>query len=276
MILKTSSKTIEAFLTPTKSQLFYFWFLKIIFMKKYLLMVTLLTSLISVRAQHKISHQAFGTLHKKYVSATGKVNYKAFKEDSINLNGYLNLLSKNPPDKTWSREQQIAYWINAYNAFTIKLIIKYYPIKSIKDIGSSIQLPFVNTPWDLKFIKIGNEIMDLNHIEHGILRKEFYEPRIHMALVCASKSCPTLLNEAFVPEKLEQQLVQQTKMFLSDSFRNKISAENPQLSMIFNWYGADFSKNGGSVRSFVNTYSAVKIKPNAKISYLEYDWSLNE
>lgn len=245
-------------------------------MKKYLLMVTLLTSLISVRAQHKISHQTFDSLLKKYVSASGKVNYKAFKKDSINLNGYLNLLSNNPPDKTWTREQQIAYWINAYNAYTIKLIIKYYPIKSIKDIGSSIQLPFVNTPWDIKFIKIGNEIMDLNHIEHGILRKEFYEPRIHMALVCASKSCPTLLNEAYVPEKLEQQLIGQTKIFLSDSFRNKISAEKPQLSMIFNWYGADFSKNGGSVRSFVNTYSVVKIKPNAKISYLEYDWSLNE
>ncbi len=245
-------------------------------MKKYLLMVTLLTSLISVRGQHKISHQTFDSLLKKYVSASGEVNYEAFKKDSINLNGYLNLLSNNPPDKTWTREQKIAYWINAYNAYTIKLIIKYYPIKSIKDIGSSIQLPFVNTPWDIKFIRIGKEIMDLNHIEHGILRKEFYEPRIHMALVCASKSCPTLLNEAYVPEKLEQQLIRQTKIFLSDSFRNKISPEKPQLSMIFNWYGADFSKNGGSVRSFVNTYSPVKINPNAKISYLEYDWSLNE
>jgi hypothetical protein len=97
-----------------------------------------------------------------------------------------------------------------------------------------------------------------------------------MALVCASKSCPSLLNEAYVPEKLERQLIRQTKTFLSDSFRNQISAEKPKLSMIFKWYGADFSKNGGSVTSFVNTYSPVKIKPNAKISYLEYDWSLNE
>lgn len=245
-------------------------------MKKYLLIVTLLTSLISVRAQHKISHQAFDTLLKKYVSASGKVNYKAFKEDSASLNGYLKLLTNNPPAKTWTQEEQVAYWINAYNAFTIKLIIKYYPLKSIKDIGSSIQLPFVNTPWDIKFIRIGNEIMDLNHIEHGILRKEFEEPRIHMALVCASKSCPALLNEAYFPEKFEQQLIRQTKAFLSDSFRNQISAEKPRLSMIFNWYGADFNKNGGSVTSFVNTYALVKIKPNAKISYLEYDWSLNE
>jgi hypothetical protein len=85
-----------------------------------------------------------------------------------------------------------------------------------------------------------------------------------------------LLNEAYVPEKLEQQLIRQTRAFLSDTFRNKISPDNPQLSMIFKWYGMDFSKSGGSVTSFVNTYSTVKIKPNAKISYLEYDWSLNE
>ncbi len=244
--------------------------------KLIILIIALLTSLISIRAQQKVSHQGFDSLLKKYVSTSGKVNYKAFKEDSISLNGYLSHLANNPPANSWTQGEQVAYWINAYNAFTIKLIIKYYPVNSIKDIGSSIQLPFVNTPWDIKFIRIGNKMMDLNHIEHGILRKEFKEPRIHMALVCASKSCPMLLNEAYVPEKLEQQLIRQTKAFLSDSFRNQISAEKPQLSMIFNWYGADFSKNGGSVTSFVNAYSPVKIKPNAKISYLEYDWSLNE
>jgi hypothetical protein len=245
-------------------------------MKKYLLIVSLLISLISVQAQHKISHQTFDSLLKKYVTTSGKVNYKAFKEDSASLNVYLDQLANNPPGKTWTREEQIAYWINAYNAFTIKLIIKYYPIKSIKDIGSSIQIPFVNTPWDLKFIRIGSKMMDLNHIEHGILRKEFNDPRVHMALVCASKSCPILLNEAYTSEKLEEQLIRQTKAFLTDTFRNKISPDRPQLSMIFNWYGTDFSKNGESVTSFVNAFSPVKIKSGAKISYLEYDWGLNE
>lgn len=245
-------------------------------MKKYLLIVSLLISLISVQAQHKISHQTFDSLLKKYVTTSGKVNYKAFKEDSASLNVYLDQLANNPPVNTWTREEQIAYWINAYNAFTIKLIIKYYPIKSIKDIGSSIQIPFVNTPWDLKFIRIGSKMMDLNHIEHGILRKEFNDPRVHMALVCASKSCPILLNEAYTAEKLEEQLIRQTKVFLTDTFRNKISPDKPQLSMIFNWYGTDFSKNGGSVTTFVNAYSPVKIKSGAKISYLEYDWGLNE
>jgi hypothetical protein len=97
-----------------------------------------------------------------------------------------------------------------------------------------------------------------------------------MALVCASKSCPILLNEAYTAEKIEQQLTRQTRAFLSDPFRNKIAPDKAQLSMIFNWYGMDFSKNGGSVASFVNTYSVQKVKGNAKISYLDYDWGLNE
>ena len=185
--------------------------------------------------------------------------------------------SSNPPnEKTWSKEEQMAYWINAYNAFTIKLITKYYPIKSIKDIGSSIQIPFVNTPWDIKFITIGKEKMDLNNIEHGKLRKLFDDPRIHMALVCASKSCPIFLNEAYDPKKLDEQLNTQSKAFLADPYRNKISSDKPQLSMIFKWYSMDFDKNGSSVRDFVNRYSSIKIKPDAKISHIDYDWGLNE
>jgi len=223
------------------------------------------------------THGLFDALLKKHVSTTGEVNYKSFMKDTVALNQYLNLLSSSPPnEKTWTRQEQMAYWINAYNAFTIKLITKYYPIKSIKDIGSKIQIPFVNTPWDIKFIVIGKEKLDLNNIEHSKLRKQFDEPRIHMALVCASKSCPILLNEAFAANKLEEQLSRQSRAFLADPFRNKITADNPQLSMIFNWYAMDFNKKGSSVRVFVNLYSKVKIKPDAKISHLEYDWGLNE
>jgi Protein of unknown function, DUF547 len=223
------------------------------------------------------SHDIFDKLLKKNVTADGKVNYKAFIKDSVELNKYLNLISSTPPDeKTWSNYEQMAYWINAYNAYTIKLIIKYYPIKSIKDIGSSIQIPFVNTPWDIKFITIGKEKMDLNNIEHGNLRKKFDDPRVHMALVCASKSCPILLNEAYDPKRLDDQFAKQTKAFLADPYRNKLSASKPQLSMIFKWYGMDFNKNGSSVRDFINKYSDVKIKPDAKISHVDYDWGLNE
>ncbi len=223
------------------------------------------------------SHEIFDRLLKKHVSPYGKVNYKGFANDSAQLVSYLTLLTKNPPnEKSWSRNEQMAYWINAYNAFTIQLIVRYYPIKSIKDIGTRIQIPFVNTPWDMKFILIGNEKLDLNNIEHSKLRKQFDDARIHMVLVCASKSCPILLNEAYNAQRLDTQLNKQTVAFLSDTDRNKVTAEKPQLNMIFDWYGMDFSKNGGSVRDFVNKHSAIKIKAGAKISFIDYDWGLNE
>lgn len=246
-------------------------------MKKGLLIILLFAVTYATYSQDKPSHLAFDALLKKYVSAGGVVNYKGFQTDSVALNGYLNQLSQHPPnEKTWSKEEQMAYWINAYNAFTIKLITRYYPLKSIKDIGSSIQIPFVNTPWDIKFITIGKEKMDLNNIEHGKLRKQFDDPRIHMALVCASKSCPILLNEAYDAKKLDEQLSRQSKAFLADPYRNKVSPDKPQLNMIFKWYGMDFNTKGSSVREFVNRHSTVKIKPDAKISHLDYDWALND
>jgi hypothetical protein len=218
----------------------------------------------------------FDMLLKQYVDGNGKVTYGGFIKDSVTLNQYLKLLQNNPPDtKTWTKTEQMAYWINAYNAYTIKLVIRYYPIKSIKDIGSKIQVPFVNTPWDIKFIKIGNESLDLNEIEHIKLRKQFKDPRIHMVLVCASKSCPILLNESYQSSNLEEQLNKQTERFLLDPSRNKLNAQNPKVSMIFNWYSTDFTAKGGSIRSFINAHSPIKIKEGAKFDYLEYDWSLN-
>jgi hypothetical protein len=223
------------------------------------------------------SHEIFDRLLKKNVTADGKVNYKAFIKDSVELNRYLAILSSTPPDeKTWSKNEQMVFWINAYNAFTIKLIAKYYPLKSIKDIGTGIQIPFVNTPWTVRFFKIGNDKMDLDNIEHGRLRKKFDDPRVHMALVCASKSCPILLNEAYDAKRMDEQMAKQATAFLADPFRNKMSADKPQLSMLFKWYGGDFNNKGGSARSFINAHSPIKIKPDAKISYLNYDWGLNE
>jgi hypothetical protein len=241
-------------------------------MKKISVTILLATTLAMTAAAGVPSHEPFTRLLKKHVSNDGRVNYKAFMADSAALANYLNLLSANPPDKTWSRNEQIAFWINAYNAFTIKLILRYYPIKSIKDIGSNIQIPFVNTPWDIKFIRIGKDRLDLNNIEHGILRKRFDDPRIHMALVCASKSCPVLLNEAYEPSKLDDQLTQQTTAFLTDTSRNQITSNDPKISMIFKWYAMDFD----NVRTFINKYSPTKISATLEMGYLEYDWTLNE
>jgi hypothetical protein len=169
-------------------------------MKRYLLIIQLflllgIFSRTPVQAM-PVSHASFTDLLKKHVAASGKVNYKGFIRDSLQLNQYLELLSDNPPQNSWSREDQLAYWINAYNAFTLQLIIRNYPLKSIKDIGSRIKIPFVNTPWDIKFIRIGKRKFDLNNIEHDILRGKFKEPRIHFAIVCASGLRLRVLSQA--------------------------------------------------------------------------------
>jgi hypothetical protein len=221
-------------------------------------------------------HDKWDDLLKKYVSKSGIVNYKGFIKDSSELNEYLKLLSDNAPDrKKWSDEEQIAYWINAYNAFTIQIIIRHYPVKSIKEIGGKI--PFVNSTWDVKFINIGGTVMDLNNVEHGILRKEFKEPRIHYAVNCASVSCPILRNEAYTAAKLNTQLDDQGKLFFNDSSRNKISSsKEAALSKIMDWYGGDFKKGGKTVIDHVNKYSKTKLDKKAKITYLAYNWNLNE
>ena len=245
---------------------------------KQIFLSVLLFFLSNVTAQKKApDHSIWNDLLKKHVSGEGKVNYKGFNSDSVTLNRYLQILSQNPPDeKKWTINEQKAYWINAYNAFTIKLILMHYPVKSIKDIGSRIQIPFVNTPWDIKFITIGNKKYDLNNIEHGKLRKKFGDARVHFVLVCASASCPVLLNEAYRADQLDLQLDAQARVFLKDNKRNVITSDDVELSKIFDWYALDFRSKGVSLIDYINKYAPVKIKRNAKISFLEYSWDLNE
>jgi len=221
------------------------------------------------------SHRPFDALIKQYVDAQGGVDYAGFQRDSSRLIQYLDLLGKNPPNKeNWTTSDELAYWINVYNAFTIKLIIDYYPLESIKDIGSKIQVPFVNTPWDIKFIDINGEMLSLNNVEHNILRKNYEEPRIHFAIVCASYSCPSLRAEAFTGEKLDAQLTEQAQLFLDDPTKNVIATDKIKISRLFSWFKGDFTKDG-SLIDFINRYAAVKIDRKAKASYMDYDWSLN-
>jgi len=230
----------------------------------------------SKKGSKSIDHLQWSCLLSKYVDDDGMVNYKGFLKDSIDLNLYLNLLQTNPPDEqTWSKNEQIAYWINTYNAFTIKLILDHYPLKSIKDIGSVIQIPFVNSPWDIRFIEINGEKIDLNTIEHGILRKKFDEPRIHFAINCASFSCPKLRTEAYAADQLERQLQEQAINFINDPERNLIKIHEISVSKIFSWFKGDFTKDG-SLIDFLNLYSIEPIEGNASISYLDYNWLLNE
>ncbi len=182
-----------------------------------------------------VTHEMWDSLLQQHVSEDGKVNYQGFKRDSVRLNEYLNLLSKNhPSEQNWSREEQLAYWINAYNAFTVKLVVDNYPVQSIKDIKKGIA--FVNSVWDIKFIQIEGRSYDLNNIEHGILRPKFKEPRIHFAINCASASCPKLLNRAYKADRLDKQLDEAAQAFLSDPFKNKIAADRIEISKIFSWF----------------------------------------
>lgn len=222
------------------------------------------------------SHEIWNELTKKHVKANGMVDYKGFLADKVKLQQYLDLLSDNAPDKSkWSREEQLAYWINAYNAFTIKLIIDNYPVESIRDLHPTLKIPGVNTVWHKKFFKIGGEEASLDQIEHDILRKEFEEPRIHFAINCASFSCPPLRNEAFVADKLEKQLEEMATQFINDEQRNRIAANEAEVSKIFSWFTKDFTKKG-SLRAFLNKYSKVKLKEDADIDFMDYDWSLND
>ncbi len=227
----------------------------------------------SVANEH-LTHKGWNTLLNKHVDEAGNVDYKGFKSEEKALNEYLTVLSKNHPDNSWKRNDRLAFWINAYNAFTVKLIVKNYPVKSIKDLGGSIYK--VNTPWDIKFIKIGEEVYDLNNIEHGMIRKEFSDPRIHFAVNCASVSCPKLRNEAYVGTTIDQQLEDQAKYFINNKVKNQIkSTKKAKLSKIFRWYKGDFTSSGMSIVEYINQYADVKLEADAKIEFLDYDWDLN-
>lgn len=224
-------------------------------------------------AQKVPSHQQWDKLLKKHVNAAGMVNYKGFQKDRSDLDAYLKTLSETAPKKIRSENDQKAFWINAYNAYTVSLILQHYPVKSIKDIGGNVYK--INTPWDIKFIRIGGEKYDLNNIEHKILRRKFDDPRIHFAIVCASVSCARLSRDAYTGDKLEAQLEAETKGFLNDKTKNNIRADKAELSKYFTWYRGDFTKKGSLV-DYINKYSQTKINDNTKINYLDYNWNLNE
>lgn len=222
-----------------------------------------------------VDHTIWDGLLQRHVKADGFVDYKGFIRDSAELNRYLDLLSSADPESTsWSREEKMAFWINAYNAYTVKLIVDNYPVASIKDIKRGIA--FVNSVWDIKFIRINGKPYDLNKIEHGILRPKFKDARIHAAINCASWSCPRLQPTAFVAEKLDAQLTHAMREFMNDPVRNKISSKKAEISAIFKWFAGDFVRDAGSVRAYINRYVKEKLSRDGKLSYLTYDWRLND
>jgi hypothetical protein len=240
----------------------------------------LLVSLNAWGFDHQHQHfQEVLSQHVKFFGQQSLVDYKSLKQDSTKLKLYIDELSQvsKKDFQGWNREQQLATLINAYNAWTLKLIIDHYPVKSIRKIG-----PFYSTPWKQKFIKWLGEEVSLDEIEHQRIRKVYAEPRIHFVLVCASIGCPSLSATAFVAPKLHIQLDQAAKAFLSDRSKNtyqlKDNAVNLNVSSIFKWYGSDFG-NEDELKKFLlkglgieNESAGKKIK----LDYLDYDWGLNE
>jgi len=212
-----------------------------------------------------LDHSNFDKLLKKYVVKNDDVDYKGFKKDSKKLNNYISYLEEQKPSKKWSVETQLAYFINVYNANTIKLILDNYPTKSIKDISS---------PWLKNRFKIGGKEFSLAGLENGILRK-MNEPRIHFAINCASASCPKLLAIAYTEKNVMELMERATKEFINNSAKNKLSSNEAKISEIFKWYKSDFTENG-SILDYINKYSKTAVNPSTKIQYIDYDWSLNE
>jgi hypothetical protein len=161
---------------------------------------------------------------------------------------------------------RIAFLVNLYNFYTISLIKQNYPLKTgIRDISS---------PWGKAFVPLFGKKVSLDHIEHDMLRKAFGEPRIHFALVCASKSCPRLLSSAYTGDSLDKQLNGQAEDFLTNTFKNRMTRDTAYVSQIFQWYGKDFEKKYGSYSKYIS--SILGIKPRPVVKFIPYDWSLNE
>ncbi|WP_337867013.1 DUF547 domain-containing protein [Ignavibacterium sp.] len=227
--------------------------------------------------------QLFTDVLQKYVK-NGLVDYKGLTQDK-NLDKYLSQLSQTNPDKL-NRDEKLAFWINAYNAFTLQVVRDNYPIESITELhtgGKVIGYLLGKTVWDKEFITINNKKYSLNDIEHKILRK-MGEPRIHFAVVCASISCPELRNEAFEADKIDAQLYEQTTKFLNDKTRNHFDIKNRKayISEIFNWFGEDFGKSDENILKFISKFISGNISKDIQsnisswsISFNDYDWGLN-
>ncbi len=231
------------------------------------------------------SHQLFDDVLSSYVK-DGKVNYKGLKENPAKLQQYIEQLSSVSAAELepWSKNEKLAYWINAYNAFTLKVIIDYYPVKSIKKIkGGKV--------WDKVKFKVGGKDQTLNDIEHKRLRAEFKEPLIHFAINCASIGCPVLSSEAYKAANLYEHLKKSAKGLLKnrEQFRIDYQSKKIYFSKIFKWFREDFNKfrevtNYKKANGIVSF--AVKYLPKARgnfiknnkldVKFLSYDWNLNE
>jgi hypothetical protein len=238
-------------------------------------------------------HAPFDALLKQHVvevrgGLATQVDYGGLRRDRAQLESYLKTLSAVTPSAfaAWDKSERLAFLINAYNAWTLELVLTGDPqIKSIKDLGS-----LVRSPWKKRFIALLGQTRSLDDIEHGMIRAEgvYEEPRIHFAVNCASIGCPALRREAYTGARLQAQLEQATQAFLRDRSRNRLEGGVLKMSSIFEWYAEDFERGWGgfeSLAQFLARYAeALGVSPqqvaalrsgDLEIEYLSYDWRLN-
>jgi len=220
-----------------------------------------------------VDHSLYGELLKKYVK-DDVVNYQGFKNEESKLDQYIKVLEK-VDSSSLSRDEQFSFYINAYNAWTIKLILSKYPdIHSIKELGSIFK-----SPWKKKIARIDGDIITLDDIEHNIIRPRFKDSRVHFVVNCASKGCPPLRSEPYRGDILNTQLDEMTGSFINHPDKNYITDNILYVSQIFKWYKEDFSEG---ILNFFLKYSKGALKreleeqkDNLQVKYLDYDWSLN-
>lgn len=221
-------------------------------------------------------HSAYDELLREHVSQDGWVDYAGLKTgtEAKKLDGYIAALAGAPFD-AMERDEKLALLINAYNAFTLRLILDFHPVDKIMDIPAARR-------WDDRRWRIGGHVWSLNQIEHEQIRPKFREPRTHFALVHAAVGGPRLRNEAYQADRIERQLEDQTKYIHSHDrwFRLSDDGSAVHLTRLYKWYRADFDQVAGSVLGFAARYSqalkkAVDKGPKPNIRWLEYDWKLN-
>jgi len=220
-----------------------------------------------------VDNSLYGEILSKYVN-NGVVDYQGFKNEEAKLDEYLAVL-ENTNVSQLSRNELFAFYVNAYNAWTIKLILSGYPeIESIKDLGNIFK-----SPWEKEIVRINGKVLTLDAIEHEILRAQFKDPRVHFAVNCASKSCPPLISEPYEGSTLNRQLDDATRAFINDPKSNYLKGNKLYVSRIFKWFSEDFNDD---VLGFFLKFAEGDFKrgleaqrDKLKIVYLSYDWSLN-
>lgn len=231
-------------------------------------------------------HAIFTEILREYVKE-GLVNYEALKED-VRFKKYIEQLVETNPDEFVTREEKLAFWINVYNAYTLKIICDNYPIKSISELhtgGLALGTVLKKTVWHKKLVIVNNELTSLDYVEHQIIRPVFKDPRIHFSIVCAAKGCPQLRSEAYEAGILNDQLNDQARIFIGTRSKNSfdLNKKIATISPIFQWFKKDFAKNYAGLLLYLCQFLPEDIKTSIesnpkkwKIKFSYYDWSLNE